>query len=141
MKSNKIYTHNHNVPNQLAKIAQWHEDRNLIKGATNWTQYIKLMEEMIELFATLNPELEPTEIGSVLRGLIRDLEVKGRIKQAPVGKDIRDDVGDINVVLINLLEREGYSMQECLETAWDDIKDRKGQMIDGIFVKEADLEK
>jgi hypothetical protein len=28
---------------------------------------------------------------------------------------------------------------DCLETAWIDIKDRKGKMVDGIFVKEADL--
>jgi hypothetical protein len=30
-------------------------------------------------------------------------------------------------------------MEECLQVAYDDIKDRKGRMIDGIFVKEADL--
>ena len=30
-------------------------------------------------------------------------------------------------------------MMDCLETAWIDIKDRKGKMVDGIFVKEADL--
>jgi hypothetical protein len=31
-------------------------------------------------------------------------------------------------------------MEECLETAYNDIKDRKGKMIDGVFVKEADLQ-
>ena len=40
------------------------------------------------------------------------------------------------VVLINLAAREGYSIESCLAVAWDDIKDRKGRMIDGIFVKE-----
>ena len=29
-------------------------------------------------------------------------------------------------------------MNDCLEIAYDDIKDRKGKMIDGIFVKEGD---
>ena len=28
--------------------------------------------------------------------------------------------------------------EECLETAYNDIKDRKGRMVDGIFVKEGD---
>jgi NTP pyrophosphatase (non-canonical NTP hydrolase) len=55
------------------------------------------------------------------------------------GKDIRDDVGDMMVVLINIMERNGLSMEDCLEVAYDDIKDRKGKMIDGVFVKEGDL--
>jgi hypothetical protein len=29
-------------------------------------------------------------------------------------------------------------MKECLSVAYDDIKDRKGKMVDGIFVKEGD---
>lgn len=33
----------------------------------------------------------------------------------------------------------GFSMRECIQRAWDEIKDRKGRMIDGIFVKEEDL--
>ena len=37
------------------------------------------------------------------------------------------------------MERNGLSMEHCLEVAYDDIKDRKGKMIDGVFVKEADL--
>jgi hypothetical protein len=49
---------------------------------------------------------------------------------------MKDDIGDIMVVLINIMERNNYSLTDCLETAWDDIKDRKGRMVDGIFVKE-----
>lgn len=29
---------------------------------------------------------------------------------------------------------------ECIQMAYDEIKDRKGKMIDGVFVKESDLE-
>lgn len=137
--SNKVYTHNHNVPNQFAKIAQWHEDRNLINGATDNSQFMKLLEEVVELFATLNPTYTSTTIKDLLKLTIDGLYDSKRIKQAPEGKTIEDDVGDINVVLINLLERNGFTMQQCLEVAWDDIKDRKGKMIDGVFVKEADL--
>ena len=31
------------------------------------------------------------------------------------------------------------SFLECVKGAWDEIKDRKGRMINGVFVKEADL--
>jgi len=43
------------------------------------------------------------------------------------------------VVMINIMERNNLDIKECLEVAWDDIKDRKGKMVDGIFVKESDL--
>ena len=54
------------------------------------------------------------------------------------GKDIRDDIGDMMVVLINIMVRNNLTMKECLSVAYDDIKDRKGKMVDGIFIKEGD---
>ena len=137
--SNTIYTINHNVPNQLSKITQWHKDRNLIDGSTNNAQFVKLFEEMIELYATLNPEKDSDDIAVSIINMVGYMLKNNRINQAPEGKEIKDDVGDINVVLMNMIEREGLTMQQCLETAWHDIKDRKGQMINGVFVKEADL--
>ena len=44
------------------------------------------------------------------------------------------------VVLINIMTRNGLSIEECLQVAYDDIKDRKGKMINGVFVKESDLQ-
>lgn len=137
--SNTIYTMNHNVPNQLSKITQWHKDRNLIDGSTNNAQFIKLFEEITELYATLNPQKDSDDIGVDLVNMVGYMLKNNRINKAPVGNNIKDDVGDINVVLMNMIEREGFTMQQCLETAWHDIKDRKGKMIDGVFVKEADL--
>ena len=90
-------------------IAQWHRDRNLIEGSTDKDQYLKLIQEAGELSDSLCKE-----------------------------KDIRDDVGDMMVVLINIMVRNNLTMKECLAVAYNDIKDRKGKMIDGIFVKEGD---
>ena len=42
------------------------------------------------------------------------------------------------VVLINIAERNDISLTECIKTAWEDIKDRKGKMVDGVFVKAGD---
>jgi len=94
----------------LSNVRQWHEDRNLIDGSTDKDQVLKLIQEIGELSDSV-------------------------CKQ----KDIRDDLGDILVILINILTRNDLTLQDCLSVAWDDIKDRKGKMIDGIFVKEADL--
>jgi|TARA_B110000977_G_scaffold195780_1_gene274885 NTP pyrophosphatase (non-canonical NTP hydrolase) len=90
-------------------IRSWHHDRNLIEGATDKDQYMKLIQEAGEL---------------------SDNICKGR--------DISDDVGDMMVVLINIMERNGLSMEHCLQVAYNDIKDRKGKMVDGVFIKEGD---
>ena len=90
-------------------IKAWHHDRNLIDGSTDKDQYMKLIQEAGEL---------------------SDNICKGR--------DIADDIGDMIVVLINIAERNGLDLKTCMEKAWADIKDRKGRMIDGVFVKEGD---
>lgn len=91
-------------------VAQWHVARNLIEGSTDKDQYMKLIQEAGELSDNICK-----------------------------GKDIRDDIGDMLVVLINIAERNGLSLYDCLSVAYDDIKDRKGRMVDGVFVKEEDL--
>lgn len=94
------------------RIKQWHIDRNLIDGATDFAQYEKLHEEQ----------------GELLRGIrLDDIEL------------IKDSIGDMCVVLVNIAVRNGLTMEECLDAAWEEIKDRKGKMIDGVFVKESDL--
>jgi len=49
---------------------------------------------------------------------------------------VADDIGDIMVVLINIAKRNGLPLAHCLAVAYADIKDRKGKMVDGIFIKE-----
>ncbi len=95
---------------EVAAIAEWHHDRNLVDGATNKDQFCKLIEEVGELANSINK-----------------------------GKPVIDDLGDIIVVLINIMEREGLTMAECLRHSYDEIKDRKGKMINGSFIKEGDL--
>lgn len=94
-----------------SNIVGWHRDRNLIDGSTDKDQYLKLIQEAGEL---------------------SDNICKGR--------DIADDIGDMIVVLINIAERNGLSLAQCMEIAWNDIKDRRGRMVDGVFIKEEDLD-
>ena len=91
----------------IEDITEWHYDRNLIDGSTDKDQFCKLIQECGELSDNLCK-----------------------------GADIRDDIGDIMVVLINIAERNALTISECLNVAYEDIKDRKGRMVDGVFVKE-----
>ena len=88
-------------------IEQWHEDRNLIAGSTDKDQVLKLAQELGELSDSVCKE-----------------------------KDMRDDLGDMLVIMINIMKRNNFTVEECLEIAYNDIKDRKGKMVDGIFVKD-----
>jgi len=94
------------------KVEQWAYDRNLIEGLTPTQQFPKLIEEVGEL------------AGSIPRN---NLAV------------FKDSIGDIIVVLVILAAQKGFSLEDCLAEAYDEIKDRKGIVVDGIFVKEADL--
>lgn len=94
----------------INKIEQWAEDRNLIEGSDAKNQFHKLIQECGELSDSI-------------------------CKQ----KDASDDIGDIFVVLVILCKQLGLDFQQCVEVAYNDIKDRKGKMIDGVFVKESDL--
>ena len=97
------------LPSLIQQVIQWHYDRNLIEGSSDKDQVLKLLEEMAELSASVCNN-----------------------------RDIRDDIGDMLVVMLNICERNKLSLSYCKEVAYNDIKDRKGTMIDGIFVKEAD---
>jgi NTP pyrophosphatase (non-canonical NTP hydrolase) len=98
------------MQNTIDKIIQWHKDRNLIDGSDDKTQTLKLLQELGELSDSVCKE-----------------------------KSILDDIGDMLVVMINICERNQVSLEDCLKVAYEDIKDRRGKMIDGVFVKESDL--
>lgn len=93
------------------RVFFWGLDRNITAegGATALSQIKKLKEEVQELEDAL----------------------KG-------GDDVAamDGVGDILVVLLQICRLRSYSLDVCLEQAWEEIKDRKGKMVNGVFVKE-----
>lgn len=91
----------------LLAVAAWHQDRNLIDGSDDKNQVLKLIQEVGELS------------DSICQGA------------SPI-----DDIGDIIVILVNIAERNDLSVASCVAHAYNDIKDRKGRMVDGIFIKE-----
>lgn len=48
-------------------------------------------------------------------------------------------VQEVITILANMTERLDTSLEECLQAAYNEIKDRRGEMVNGVFVKESDL--
>lgn len=95
----------------ISNIQKWSIDKELHK-ADPIKQTVKLVEEL----------------GELASGLLKDKK-----------EVIVDSLGDMLVVLIILHQQLGLTMEKTLEFAWDEIKDRKGEMKNGVFVKEEDL--
>ena len=95
----------------IKNIQNWVSDRNL-ETQDPRIQMCKTMEEMGELANAIN---------------------KGN------KADAMDGIGDVVVTLICISMQLGVDFNECLKMAYDEIKDRKGKMVNGMFVKEVDL--
>lgn len=92
------------------RIRQWAHDRNLIEGSTVQAQFVKLAEEVGELAAAIARNNDDA---------------------------FSDAIGDCFVVLTILAAQRGLEVEACIADAWDVIKDRKGRMENGIFIREA----
>ena len=98
--------------NELIKnIEQWSIDRGLDKGNKD-KQALKFYEEAGEVAA------------AILRNDMHEL---------------KDGIGDSVVTLIILAQQYGTDIETCLQQAHDEIKGRKGRLVDGTYIKEADL--
>ena len=94
--------------NRFQLIRDWAYERGLYDKGDVKTQYCKLMEEA----------------GELGRSILKDDEV-----------EFVDAIGDMVVVLTNLAMLGGTSIETCIDSAYNEIKDRKGGMKNGTFVK------
>lgn len=94
------------------RVEQWAKERGLDNPDNSTAQALKLFEEAGELAQAHLKERE---------------------------QDGKDAVGDILVVLTIYCQQKGWSIAECFELAYNEIKNRKGKMVNGSFVKEGDL--
>lgn len=76
--------------------------------------------------------------------MLKVMEELGEVAAANVRSDrasLRDGIGDTVVTLIILAMQNDMNLYECVNCAYDEIKNRTGEMINGSFVKSTDLEK
>lgn len=84
-----------------------------------------------------NPKIEWMKVTEEV-GEIRDVFLKPNDFDDPE-MALKDAIGDSIVTLVVLCLQLGYDVEECLKIAYNNIKDRKGKMVNGTFIKEEDL--
>lgn len=94
----------------IEKISRWGRDRKITINGQPMTQAIKTLEECHELLQAINTNDKA---------------------------EIQDAIGDIVVTLIMQTELQSMSFKECVASAYEEIKDRKGHLNEvGDFIKE-----
>ena len=90
-------------------IRDWANDRGLYDSGDPKTQALKLVEE----------------VGETCKAILKNDK-----------PEIIDGIGDCVVVLTNLAELIGVPIEDCIQTAYNEIKDRTGKMDNGTFKKD-----
>ena len=156
----------------IAKIEQWAEDRNIIKGSKPIDQAMKLFSEFGELADNVGKGRDcRDDIGDILVVLtIICKQCKESINVAVDNvvsnpycfeSNVKISVIELGMTITSMLHENnsdplmfnvegalcdlndicmvnGYTLKECVQIAYDDIKDRKGLMHNGVFIKESD---
>lgn len=94
--------------NLIDSVSQWADDKNILKKENAPKQLLKVLEE----------------VGETAGALLKNKEA-----------EIKDGIGDSFVTLIILSKQLGLEPAECLEAAWNEIKDRTGKTENGVFIK------
>lgn len=92
------------------RVVAWASARQIIPNSNPMAQALKTAEEVVELLQAINKQ---------------------------DSKEVIDAYGDCLVTMIIGAELYGVNLVACLETAYEEIKDRKGHLgKDGIFYKD-----
>lgn len=92
------------------RIRDWADERGIYDKGDSKTQFTKLIEES----------------GELAQGILKSNK-----------PEIKDAIGDMVVVLTNLAHLEGFTIEDCVDSAYNEISNRKGKMVNGTFVKNA----
>ena len=92
-----------------SKVLAWAKERKILDLGTPEAQLEKVTEEHMELVKALHTK---DEVGII------------------------DGIGDSAITLIILADLFGYNFKECVDYAYKQIKDRTGNMVDGVYVKD-----
>ena len=94
----------------INNVKGWADAKDILKEENAPKQMMKVMEELGE--------------------------TAGAVAKMKATDEIMDGIGDTFVTLIILSYQLGLEPTKCLEQAWNEIKDRTGNTVNGVFVKD-----
>lgn len=94
--------------NTFQLIRDWAKNKGILDNSDPKTQFLKLLEE----------------VGELSESILKNKD-----------DEFVDAIGDCVVVLTNLAALKGKNIEDCISTAYDVISKRKGEMVNGTFVK------
>ena len=101
---------------EVTRVENWGEERGLLNVE-------KFTQDLIDTNAQTLKLME--EVGELAKAVAyRDEEA------------LKDGIGDCAVVLIILAAQYGLTFEQCLDHAWDEIRERTGKLEDGLFKKD-----
>ena len=93
----------------IQNVKIWAKEKDLLKKENSQAQMLKVLEE----------------VGDTAGALLKNKN-----------QEIIDGLGDSFVTLIILCYQLDLEPKESLQTAWNEIKNRKGKTINGTFIRE-----
>lgn len=114
------------------KVIAWGEGKNLIHQEIAEKQFLKFIEEVFEFrdeWLLFVHEYNKCDYG----------EADNDPAVVEHRHNMKIEMGDVFVTLIILCDQLNLDPIECLDMAYEKIKDRKGKTINGVFIKEEDL--
>jgi len=97
-----------NLKNEFEPIRIWATEKGILTKGDIKTQYVKFQEEA----------------GELAKAIINNDDA-----------EIIDAIGDCIVVLTSIARFNGTDIEECINSAYNVIAKRKGEMINGSFIK------
>jgi NTP pyrophosphatase (non-canonical NTP hydrolase) len=159
----------HTIEELVLLIEQWAEDRNIINGTKPLDQAMKLFSEFGELADNVGKGRDcRDDIGDVFVVLtiifaqlgesISDIAVQGYTTYSDkkavlhLAESLADfsDMASNNIIDDSIVDILGYlqyiaedymdsALEECVQIAYNDIKDRVGVVYNGVYIKSTDI--
>lgn len=124
------------LKNEFEPIRNWAEKKGIYDKGDTKTQFLKLVEEVGELGkAIMNKDIEETKdaIGDIVVVLTNLTELANAdIFVTEYYEDVAGDGGSRMLMSESL----NISIEDCINSAYNVIKNRKGEMKNGTFVKQ-----
>lgn len=112
-------------------VIEWGESKGILDSSTPLRQLDKTQEELDET----REALKKLNDFNYQRDLMEGLGMPTSNKE-DILAEVKDGIGDMLVTIVLLSEMVGFDSTDCLNTAYDVIKQRTGKMVDGQFVKD-----